>query len=306
MLFFVPLQKISRTSLYGRNPLQLVLACCFGVIPWSLAFGDVSPKGLTSTNVQGTYSEADGVWKGKTFTSYNKGRVRKLEGIVSQSVGISQETQMDWHIAYAQAKIVKSDTLGLKKGSSRSGVQEAGFHLTRKLYMGHNLGVNGIAGFRAAGNDASGNEILSLNDNATKYDAGLALSYSIEDSVRLGLKYQHSRRPSKYQSPTNLLEISASYSAEWGTLSAFGGWFSTVKGLDLGSPAFAGRLKKIGEPPFSEVKESYKSAGLSYQLPITDALGISVFYSKKLSGANTDRSQGVGLGLTHYCWQEET
>lgn len=298
-------KSVAALSYFARPSLSQIFSLGFGLVGTPVVYAEVAPQGLISTSTQGIYSQADGVWLGKSFKSYDKGRLQKLEGVVNQSVGVTNDFQMDWSISYGQAKVVKDKVLSQKKGASRSGIQEAAFHVTRSLLATGELGVNGFAGFRASGNDASGGEFLSLNDNATKYDVGLSVSYPISDALGLGIKYQHSRRPSKFQPPTNLLDFSVSYASNWGTVAAYGAWFSSIKGLDLGSAAFSERAKKTGESPFSELKERHQSVGISYQTSITETLGVSIFYSKKLSGENTDRSQGAGLGVTHYCWANE-
>lgn len=217
----------------------------------------------------------------KNATGFDKRDITNTS--ILGSFGLGYKSQIDLGLTYSDVDVGTQGKGGISEVSARY-LYQALSSSTFNLDIG--------AGFRAPGDNRTGDSFLALSDGLTKYDFFLGASYNIS-FVKLGINSRYTDRSHAVAGsqtlnefaliviPTDSIQIGGFYQI-----------FNTSKGRNISDADFGGK--------FSEVKEEYHALGLSLAYRVNQMFIVDARYGKKLSSniRNTDANSTLGVGLT--------
>lgn len=253
----------------------------------SLASAEVLEPTQKAVRVEYSRGNATELYAGENKVSVKNATGFEKRDITNTSIlgsfGLGYRSQIDLGLAYSDVDV---GTQG------QGGISEVSARYLYQVYSSSAFNFDIGAGFRAPGDNRTGDSFLALSDGLTKYDFFLGASYNIS-LVKLGLNSRYTDRSHAVAGsqalnefaliviPTNSIQIGGFYQI-----------FSTSKGRNISDADFGGK--------FSEVKEEYHALGLSLAYRIDQTFIVDARYGKKLSNniRNTDANSTLGLGLT--------
>ncbi len=255
----------------------------------STSFAGAEVLGPTQRAVRVEYSQGKST---ELYAGVNKVSIKNAAGFEKRDIsntailgsfGLGYDSQIDLGLTYSNVDV------GTEQ---RGGIAEVSAKYLYELHSSDIFNVDLGAGFRAPGDNRTGDSLLALSDGLTKYDFFFSASYRIS-LITLGLNTRFTDRSdaesgSQTLHDFNIIVLPAS-SVQVG---AFYQIFSTAKGRNISDSDFGGR--------FSEVKEEYHATGLFAAYQLNQVFILDARYGAKLTSniRNTDANSTLGVGLT--------
>lgn len=243
----------------------------------------VTADGLWIGDEEVDFEDANGDTGTRTITQYE----------LSSNYSLGENDNLMFSLSYNEASMNDIGFADVGADQARRGIGTVGAAYTKMVYSGA-VDITAGAGFRAPGDNRSGDTFIALSDGLMKYDGHLNFGKNF-GRVNVFLNNRYTLRPEASNQLLNTFGVSGSAIPSKLYLGASFSMFDTLGGGDIAGVGFT----NTGAPGFSRVQEKFTSTYLSATY-LHNHMAYDISLSQKLSGENTDMSKSFGFGVTKY------